>query len=242
MQLDANRIQHDIHDLRDQAATLDALATRRIKIHHDTAHGRMSSAPTPLNLPAQDLLDQIHALALRLAYAAGLRFGRGMDVHGLLKGIDRPEPCEVLAARGDAWGIVRLVDDAAWRARQLTDPSPSLRYAGICPRCRSGVWIPETQPLTTEYRCTECGHVEPLATITQAHELRLLTSGTMDTAANLCHLLCACGIHVKRNTITQWRKRKRITPVGKDEQGRPVYALADVLLLRRAVDREDCHR
>ncbi|MCH4842785.1 hypothetical protein AALA26_01965 [Bifidobacterium pseudolongum] len=237
MQPDANRIQHDIHDLRDQAATLDALATRRIKIHHDTAHGRMSSAPTPLNLPAQDLLDQIHALALRLAYAAGLRFGRGMDVHGLLKGIDRPEPCEVLAARGDAWGIVRLVDDAAWRARQLTDPSPSLRYAGICPRCRSGVWIPETQPLTTEYRCTECGHVEPLATITQAHELRLLTSGTMDTAANLCHLLCACGIHVKRNTITQWRKRKRITPVGKDEQGRPVYALADVLLLRRAVDR-----
>ena len=237
MQPDANRIQHDIHDLRDQAATLDALATRRIKIHHDTAHGRMSSAPTPLNLPAQDLLDQIHAIALRLAYAAGLRFGRGMDVHGLLKGIDRPEPCEVLAARGDAWGIVRLVDDAAWRARQLTDPSPSLRYAGICPRCRSGVWIPETQPLTTEYRCTECGHVEPLATITQAHELRLLTSGTMDTAANLCHLLCACGIHVKRNTITQWRKRKRITPVGKDEQGRPVYALADVLLLRRAVDR-----
>ena len=237
MQPDANRIQHDIHDLRDQAATLDALATRRIKIHHDTAHGRMSSAPTPLHLPAQDLLDQIHALALRLAYAAGLRFGRGMDVHGLLKGIDRPEPCEVLAARGDAWGIVRLVDDAAWRARQLTDPSPSLRYAGICPRCRSGVWIPETQPLTTEYRCTECGHVEPLATITQAHELRLLTSGTMDTAANLCHLLCACGIHVKRNTITQWRKRKRITPVGKDEQGRPVYALADVLLLRRAVDR-----
>ena len=233
MQPDANRIQHDIHDLRDQAATLDALATRRIKI----AHGPMSSAPTPLNLPAQDLLDQIHALALRLAYAAGLRFGRGMDVHGLLKGIDRPEPCEVLAARGDAWGIVRLVDDAAWRARQLTDPSPSLRYAGICPRCRSGVWIPETQPLTTEYRCTECGHVEPLATITQAHELRLLTSGTMDTAANLCHLLCACGIHVKRNTITQWRKRKRITPVGKDEQGRPVYALADVLLLRRAVDR-----
>ena len=237
MQPDANRIQHDIHDLRDQAATLDALATRRIKIHHDTAHGRMSSAPTPLNLPAQDLLDQIHALALRLAYAAGLRFGRGMDVHGLLKGIDRPEPCEVLAARGDAWGIVRLVDDAAWRARQLTDPSPSLRYAGICPRCRSGVWIPETQPLTTEYRCTECGHVEPLATITHAHELRLLTSGTMDTAANLCHLLCACGIHVKRNTITQWRKRKRITPVGKDEQGRPVYALADVLLLRRAIDR-----
>lgn len=242
MQPDANRIQHDIHDLRDQAATLDALATRRIKIHHDHTHGHMSSAPTPLNLPAADLLDQIHALTRRIALAGGLRFGRGTDVHALLKGVDRPEPCETLAARGDAWDIVRLVDDAAWHARQLTDPSPSLRYAGICPRCRSGVWIPETQPSITNHRCMECGHVEPLATITQAHELRLLTSGTMDTAANLCHLLHACGIHVKRNTITQWRKRKRITPVGKDDQGRPVYALADVLLLRRAVDREECHR
>ncbi len=102
MQPDANRIQHDIHDLRDQAATLDALATRRIKIHHDTAHGHMSSAPTPLNLPAQDLLDQIHALTRRIALAGGLRFGRGMDVHALLKGLDRPEPCEMLAARGAA--------------------------------------------------------------------------------------------------------------------------------------------
>lgn len=242
MQPAATRIQDDIHDLREQAATLDALATRRIKIHQDTTHGHMSSAPTPLNLTAADLLDQTLALTRRIARAAKLRFGRSMDVHALLRGLDRPEPCAALAARADAWDIVRLVDDAAWHIRQLTDPWPSHRYAGICPRCRAGVWIPETQPLDTDHRCDECGHIEPLATITQAHELRLLTSGTVGTAADLCHLLRACGISVKRNTITQWRKRKRITPVGKDDQGRPVYALADVLLLRRVVDREECHR
>lgn len=239
MQPDANRIQHDIHDLRDQAATLDALATRRIKIHHDHTHGHMSSAPTPLNLPAQDLLDQIHALALRLAYAAGLRFGRGMDVHGLLKGIDRPEPCEVLAARGDAWDIVRLVDDAAWRARQLTDPSPSLRYAGICPRCRSGVWIPETQPINeTDHRCVMCGHMSPIAQIAQAHELRLLTSGTIGTSRDLRATLTSCGITLKAGTLRQWVHRHRLKPVGTDDNGVPVYALADVLLLARGFDKQ----
>ena len=239
MQPDANRIQHDIHDLRDQAATLDALATRRIKIHHDHTHGHMSSAPTPLNLPAQDLLDQIHALALRLAYAAGLRFGRGMDVHGLLKGIDRPEPCEVLAARGDAWDIVRLVDDAAWRARQLTDPSPSLRYAGICPRCRSGVWIPETQPINeTDHRCVMCGHMSPIAQIAHAHELRQRTPGTIGTSRDLRATLTSCGITLKAGTLRQWVHRHRLKPVGTDDNGVPVYALADVLLLARGFDKQ----
>lgn len=241
MQPDANRIQHDIHDLRDQAATLDALATRRIKIHHDHTHGHMSSAPTPLNLPAADLLDQIHALTRRIAIAGGLRFGRGMDVHALLKGLDRPEPCETLAARGDAWDIVRLVDDAAWHARQLTDPSPSLRYAGICPRCRSGVWIPETQLATTNHRCMECGHVEPLATITQAHELRLLTSGTIGTGAELRQQLRACGLRVNANTMRSWVKRGRLKPVGTNDEGTPVFALADILLLRRGLDKRRCN-
>lgn len=242
MQPTATRIRDDIHNLREQAETLEELATRRIRIPHDSTRG-MTSAPTPINLTAADLLDQTLALARMLAQAASLHYGRSMNVHGLLKGLDRDEPCAALSIRQDAWDIVRLVDDAAWHARQLTDPEPSHRYIGVCERCGYGVWIPETQPINeTDHRCVMCGHMSPLAQIAQAHELRLLTSGAMGTAADLCHLLCACGITIKRNTITQWRKRKRLTPVGEDEQGRPVYALADVLLLRRAVDKRDCHR
>lgn len=241
MQPTASRVRQDIQDLRAQTMTLDELATRKIRINHDTTHTRIC-APTPLNLTAQDLLDQTLILVRMIVRAAGLRFGRNMDVHGLLKGLDRPDPCDTIAQRADAWDIVRLIDDAAWHIRCLTEPEPSHRYAGICPHCRAGVWIPETQRPDIDYRCVMCGHITALADITQAHELRLLTSGTVDTAANLCRLLRACGIPVKRNTITQWRKRKRLTPVGEDDQGRPVYALADVLLLRRAVDTEDCHR
>lgn len=237
MQPTATRIRDDIHDLREQAATLEELATRRIRIPHDG--GRGTSAPTPINFTAADLLDQTLVLARMLAQAANLRFGRSMGVHGLLKGLDRPEPCAALATRPDAWDIVRLIDDAAWHARQLTDPEPSHRYIGVCERCGYGVWIPECQPLDgSDHRCVMCGHMSPIAQIAQAHELRLLTSGTIGTSRDLRATLTSCGITLKAGTLRQWVHRHRLKPVGTDDNGVPVYALADVLLLARGFDKQ----
>lgn len=241
MQPTATRIRDDIHDLREQAATLEELATRRIRIPHDGGRG-MTSAPTPINLSAQDLLDQTLALARMLATTAGLRYGHSMSVHGLLKGLDRPEPCVALATRPDAWDIVRLIDDAAWHARQLTDPEPSHRYIGVCERCGYGVWIPETQPVNgVDHRCVMCGHMSPLAQIAKAHELRLLTSGTIGTGAELCQQLRACGLRVNANTMRSWVKRGRLKPVSTNDEGMPVFALADILLLRRGLDKRRCN-
>lgn len=237
MQPTATRIRDDIHDLREQAATLEELATRRIRIPHDGRRG-MTSAPTPINLTAADLLDQTLVLARMLAQVASLRFGRSMSVHGLLKGLDREQPCAELASRTDAWGIVRLIDDAAWHARQLTDPEPSHRYIGVCERCGYGVWIPECQPLDgSDHRCVMCGHMSPIAQIAQAHELRLLTSGTIGTGAELRQQLRACGLQVNANTMRSWVKRGRLKPVGTNDDGMPVFALADILLLRRGLDK-----
>lgn len=241
MQPAATRIRDDIHDLREQAMTLEELATRRIRIPHDGTRG-MTSAPTPINLSAQDLLDQTLVLARMLATTAGLRYGRSMGVHGLLKGLDRPEPCAALAIRQDAWDIVRLIDDAAWHARQLTDPEPSHRYIGVCERCGYGVWIPETQPINeTNHRCVMCGHMSPIAQIAQAHELRLLTSGTIGTGAKLRQQLRACGLQVNANTMRSWVKRGRLKPVATNDDGIPVFALADILLLRRGLDKRGCN-
>lgn len=241
MQPTATRIRDDIHDLREQAATLEELATRRIRIPRDGVRG-MTSAPTPINLSAQDLLDQTLALARMLATTAGLRYGHSMSVHGLLKGLDREQPCAALAIRQDAWDIVRLVDDAAWHARQLTDPEPSHRYIGVCERCGYGVWIPETQPVNgVDHRCVMCGHMSPLAQIAKAHELRLLTSGTIGTGAELCQQLRACGLRVNANTMRSWVKRGRLKPVAANDDGMPVFALADILLLRRGLDKRRCN-
>lgn len=241
MQPTATRIRDDIHDLREQAETLEELATRRIRIPHDGTRG-MTSAPTPINFSAADLLDQTLALARMLATAAGLRYGRSMSVHGLLKGLDRQAPCEALATRPDAWDIVRLIDDAAWHARQLTDTTPSHRYIGVCERCGYGVWIPECQPINeTDHRCVMCGHMSPIAQIAQAHELRLLTSGTIGTGAELRQQLRACGLRVNANTMRSWVKRGRLKPVGANDDGVPVFALADILLLRRGLDKRRCN-
>lgn len=241
MQPDSTRIRDDIHDLREQAMTLEELATRRIRIPHDGTRG-MTSAPTPINFSAQDLLDQTLALARMLATTAGLRYGRSMGVHGLLKGLDREQPCAELATRPDAWDIVRLIDDAAWHARQLTDPEPSHRYIGVCERCGYGVWIPETQPINeADHRCVMCGHMSPIAQIAQAHELRLLTSGTIGTGAELRQQLRACGLRVNANTMRSWVKRGRLKPVGANDDGMPVFALADILLLRRGLDKRRCN-
>ena len=241
MQPAATRIREDIHDLREQTETLEELATRRIRIPHDGGRG-MTSAPTPINLSAQDLLDQTLALARMLATTAGLRYGHSMSVHGLLKGLDRDEPCVALATRPDAWDIVRLIDDAAWHARQLTDPEPSHRYIGVCERCGYGVWIPECQPLDgSDHRCVMCGHMSPIAQIAQAHELRLLTSGTIGTGAELRQQLRACGLRVNANTMRSWVKRGRLKPVSTNDEGMPVFALADILLLRRGLDKRRCN-
>lgn len=66
MQPTATRIRDDIHDLREQAETLEELATRRIRIPHDGRRG-MTSAPTPINLSVADLLDQPLVLARMFA-------------------------------------------------------------------------------------------------------------------------------------------------------------------------------
>ena len=64
MQPAATRIRDDIHDLREQTETLEELATHRIRIPHDGGRG-MTSAPTPINFSAADLLD--HRLTTEMA-------------------------------------------------------------------------------------------------------------------------------------------------------------------------------
>lgn len=58
----------------------------------------------------------------------------------------------------------------------------------------------------------------------------LRTAGTVDTAANLATLLKGCGYPARRKTISEWKRRGKLTAVG-EQDGKPLYALADVLAL-----------
>ncbi|MEE0654132.1 MAG: hypothetical protein UCI02_03365 [Bifidobacterium criceti] len=234
MQPDADRFKTDLHELREETITLTALADRRIHVDRPTSRTGLSVAPTPISLPAHDLLDHLDATVRYIAIGAGLRFGRDTDLHALLKGLDRHEPCATLAARADAWACLRLIGETIWQVRQMTDPEPSHRYVGICVRCGAPAWAPETQPADSDYRCRACGHLSRLADIIEAHQLRLLTSDVVDTTKGLRRLLTTCGVHVKAGTIRQWAHRGKLKPAGRDDTGTPVYRLADVLRLYRA--------
>ena len=86
-----------------------------------------------------------------------------------------------------------------------------------------------------------CGHIDALANIAQAHELRLLTSGTVGTGAELRRMLRAAGLPINANTMRSWAKRGRLAPISHNDEGTPVFALADVLLLRRGLDNRRCN-
>ena len=63
--------------------------------------------------------------------------------------------------------------------------------------------------------------------ITLTHVEYVDEHGITGTAAELATLLRSCGYNARRNTITQWGKRGLVHMVGNDEDGAPVYRLAD---------------
>lgn len=218
-----------IHRLRTHTATLHQIAAKRVNLNH-TDHGHPTSAPTPVNLTALDLLNQTTALARLLCTAAHITTDNHQTVDDLLAKLDDPDTCQTLAERHDATHIIRLLDAAERHATTLTNPNPTMRYIGVCATCAYGLWTADTDYLPETIICAICHQPNPTRTVIQAHHLTLRTAGTVGTAADLANLLKGCGYHARRKTITEWRRRGKLHPIG-DQNGKPLYALADVLAL-----------
>lgn len=221
-----------IHQLREQTPTLEALAGKRVKLTHYSGKTNMASAPTPVNLGAADLVDQLRELCLLLCRAASLHPASGMSLMGLLAGLDRPFVVERLESRADADDVRRVLDSACRRVRWMVEPDERIRCVGVCANCGYGVWVGDHEDLEHgTYRCELCGEHGDLSTVVAAHRLRLLTSGTVDTAAALADLLRNSGYKVAKSTVRSWAKRGKLRSVGVNDDGLAVYALADVLRL-----------
>lgn len=225
---DHDEIRTRIHHLRALTRTVRQIADKRVRLTH-TANGATTAAPTPVNLTALDLLNQIEALA-RLLCASAKTGTTGHDVHRLLDGLDDDTVCRTLAARRDAAHIIRLLDTAIRHATILTDPDPSKRYIGVCATCGYGLWAADTDYLPETIICSTCYQPNRTRTVIEAHRLMLRTAGTVGTAAELATLLKGCGYHARRKTISEWKRRGKLDTVG-EQDGKPVYALADVLAL-----------
>lgn len=225
---------HDIHTairrIKGKLPLLAMVASKKIRVNRRPGRGS-TSAPTPVNLTALDLLDQLDTLARMLARAAYLNPRPATATSALYDLLDDERVCHTLADRCDTTHIMRLLDQAYRRVRHLAEPDPAHRYVGVCPWCAYAVWIPESHE--GEWQCDMCRRPVPLDQVMAAHELRLLTSGVVGTAAELATLLQSCGYReARRKTICEWRRRGRIEPVADGERG-PVYTLASVLQLLR---------
>lgn len=221
-----------IHHLHTHITTLTDLANKRITLNHLHTHTTTASAPTPINLTAMDLLGQIAELCLLLCRAAGMHPPTGLHANELLALLDDHAVTARLDARDDADDIRRVLESAASHVTWICNPDDRTRYVGVCTACGYGIWVDEHTDLGHDtYRCDMCGARGNLSTIVKAHRLRLMVRGVTGAAADLARLLRTCGYHTNASTIRSWAHRHRIEAAGTTEDGRPVYALADVLRL-----------
>lgn len=243
-----NRTPHHSHDSRQQLSTalaaihdgdeaLLAIARKQCRITARTSgRGVRTVAPLPINLGAWQLSQDIDALVLRLARAVGLPTKERNTVW-LAWALGQPCNIEHLFERDDAAAIVALVEQAARRMERFLEPEPDRTMIGRCLGCDGDLWAEQSDIDGGWIVCEACGREQRVRDVAEARVLRLVACGATGTAAELAALLGRCGVKVRRKTISEWKRRGIIRPIG-GGTGKSVYRLWDIWLAanRHAVD------
>jgi hypothetical protein len=111
---------------------------------------------------------------------------------------------------------------------QLTPPEDK-RLIGTCPSCERDLWCTDTE-IAGQWIVCECGQTLKVRDVQEQHLLMCALAdnkGSKGTAADIARLLHANGIEVKRWTISKWKERGLLHPVG-FQDGKPVYRVWDV--------------
>ncbi|AKV55091.1 hypothetical protein BACT_0507 [Bifidobacterium actinocoloniiforme DSM 22766] len=231
---DGERFGRDLRLLRERLPDLRQIAARKASVMaRQSRGGQRTVAPVPLNLGAWNLMEDIERYARSLGRAVGVR-QRHVPAEGLLAAaIERQDQ---LRARPDATIIKRVAAVLVTRMDRQFTPPEDRTLIGYCDRCGAELWCGEEDIAGGWTVCPSCGRTLKVKEVQQIRILRLASCGTQGTAAGLCDLLKGCGVDIKRNTVSQWRKRGIIRQVGV-QNGKPVYLLWDVwqALTRRTV-------
>lgn len=222
--------------LRAHYVDFEAIAMKQASVAmRSGGHGSVTVAPVPVNVGAWSLKCDIDRLCLEAMRALRLPAG-GRDAVDMLKAVGRPSCLDRLLQRDDAERLVGLMVQAAGRMMRWLERSPERTMIGQCPQCGGDLWA-ERDDLDGGWMVCRCGSTLRVRDVVQARVWRLSLCGAQGTAAGLADLLKACGIRVRRKTISEWRRRGIIDAVGL-EDGKPVFRLWDVwrALNRHAVD------
>ncbi|KFI65907.1 hypothetical protein [Bifidobacterium cuniculi] len=235
------RLLDHIQHVRTNLRLLDDIATKRIHLTNNTGTTRrLDSAPTPINLAAADLLDQIHTMSRLLAKAAGLATTKTIPTDPILQKLTQNQYLTTLANRKDYANILTMLGEAAHQSDRMIDPDPTTRIIGRCPNCRAVLSIPrEHKPSPGLWgQCRMCGHDYNYGQVQQTQLARLAAANIVDTDTEIRRLLKTAGIEMSGSFLRVSKHRGQLSDLGKDEQGHNLYALAEVYLLVRP-DLED---
>lgn len=224
-----DRKQQIDKDLRLLAANLPALrdiaAKKASVIARQSGHGSYTAAPIPVNLGAWQLLEDVKKFAHALAKALG--FAPTFDAEFIFKGSLRH--LDDLLARRDADSICEIASRAVKRLDRQLNPPPATVMIGYClnASCHAELWCDDDDMASGWTVCPCCGKT---TSVQEVHQLRMLeaaTYGAQGTASGISSLLRAQGIKLRRQTISQWKNRGIVKPVGQQD-GKPVFLVWDV--------------
>jgi hypothetical protein len=215
------------HTLRHLAARLPDLrivaAKKATVMAREQGHGSRTVAPIPLNAGAWQLQQSIEKYAVTLAGVLTLPY-RKLPAESLLKGAASRTPA--LMQRRDAASINTLATTASRRLDRQLEPPQSRILIGQCPYCGDDVWSSDDD-LAAGWQPCNCGQTINIPSVQEQRIFKLAISDAQGTAAALSKLLKSCGITVRRQTISEWKRRGIINSVS-TQDGKPVFLLWDV--------------
>ncbi|MDN6623091.1 MAG: hypothetical protein L0K70_05260 [Bifidobacterium crudilactis] len=215
------------HTLRHMAARLPDLriiaAKKATVMAKEQGHGSRTVAPIPLNAGAWQLQQSIEKFSRTLAGVLTLQYGH-LPAESLLKAVAQRAPA--LMQRRDAASIHTLASIASRRLDRQLEPPQSRILIGQCPYCGDDVWSSEDD-LAAGWQPCNCGQTINIPSVQEQRIFKLAISDAQGTAAALSKLLKSCGITVRRQTISEWKRRGIINSVS-TQDGKPVFLLWDV--------------
>jgi hypothetical protein len=140
---------------------------------------------------------------------------------------------QIREVRAADWApaLKQELHDSLDDCRRAMDRSGPRIFAGICPteqdgqECGTPVYAPQGKP---EARCQTCGTTWD---VSEWRERALAAAGpATGTAAEISRMLSdpITLEALPQGTIRQWVNRKKLTPIGYREDGRPVYQVRKV--------------
>ncbi|PLS30058.1 hypothetical protein Uis1B_2109 [Bifidobacterium margollesii] len=208
---------------------LDQITRREYRLAERAGRAAKADAPTPLDLHAQDLIDETENMLQDVCVTAGFtwldrwpRLIRRMIVR-----------LDLLCRSADAGRSLHRVEHAVERLTPVVDRRPrTRRIIGPCPACGTEITAASGESLR---RCPECG------SIVDADALRSQTAETADryhltrTPAGLSEWLREeYGYRISRKQVSNWVNRGKLpstTPVG---DGYYEFSIREVLAMAMA--------